>query len=209
MITLLTTRRTVSVQISVLLALVATAAPARGGPIGTLEELSPTPLSLVQDVDFSTFEGLAFFGAATGVLEAVELGTTSGCEASDFFAFTSGNIALIKRTFGVCTFSTKIANAAGAGALAALIFDDGGGGTGGFLPIASTIPALFLTEGAGNFFLTQMASGPVTVSVSVSPVAEPGSLILLGTGAVVMTRRIRRRRPARSRACSGLGMIRS
>ena len=150
MITLLTTRRKVfAVQISILLAVVATAAPVSGGPIGTLEELSPTPLSFVQDVDFSTFEGLAFFGAATGVLEAVELGTTSGCEASDFSAFTSGNIALIKRTFGACAFSTKIANAAGAGAPAALIFDDGGGGTGGFLPVASTIPALFLTEGLG------------------------------------------------------------
>ena len=118
MITLLTTRRKVfAVQISILLAVVATAAPVSGGPIGTLEELSPTPLSFVQDVDFSTFEGPAFFGAATGVLEAVELGTTSGCEASDFSAFTSGNIALIKRTFGACACAGCLPDAEpGAGA---------------------------------------------------------------------------------------------
>lgn len=199
MVTLLTTRRMIPVQISFAIALIASAVPARGGPIGTLEELSPTPISFVQDVDFSTFEGFAFLGAATGVLEAVELGTTSGCEASDFSTFTAGNVALIKRTFGGCVFSTKIANAAGAGALAALIFDDGNGGF-GFLPVPSTIPALFLSESVGNLFLTQMASGPVTVSVSVTPVPEPGSLILLGTGVLSITWRIRRRRPAASRA---------
>ena len=51
---------------------------------------------------------------------------TSGCEPADFPAATAGNIALMQR--GTCPFVQKSQNARGAGAVAALIFNDGGEG---------------------------------------------------------------------------------
>jgi len=52
-----------------------------------------------------------------------EPGSTSGCEASDFPAEVSGNVALIQR--GTCTFQQKAQNAEAAGAVAAIIFNEG------------------------------------------------------------------------------------
>ena len=49
--------------------------------------------------------------------------STSGCEASDFPAATSGNIALVQR--GTCTFVVKIANAKAAGAAGVIVFNEG------------------------------------------------------------------------------------
>ena len=53
------------------------------------------------------------------------LGNTSdsGCEAEDFAGFPAGNIALLQR--GVCTFELKAENAAAAGAVGIVIFNQG------------------------------------------------------------------------------------
>jgi Zn-dependent M28 family amino/carboxypeptidase len=45
------------------------------------------------------------------------------CEADDFAGFPAGNIALIQR--GTCTFQSKAENAAAAGAVGAIIFNQG------------------------------------------------------------------------------------
>ncbi len=50
--------------------------------------------------------------------------TTSGCEAADFAGMPAGSIALMQR--GTCTFGQKTDNAIAAGAVAAIIFNDGG-----------------------------------------------------------------------------------
>ena len=52
--------------------------------------------------------------------------STSGCEASDFDGFTPGNIALIQR--GTCSFRLKAENAEAAGAVGAIIFNEGQAG---------------------------------------------------------------------------------
>ena len=49
--------------------------------------------------------------------------STSGCEASDFAGFPAGNIALLQR--GTCTFEIKAENAAAAGAVGIVIFNQG------------------------------------------------------------------------------------
>ena len=49
--------------------------------------------------------------------------STSGCEASDFAGFPAGNIALLQR--GTCTFELKSENAAAAGAVGAILFNQG------------------------------------------------------------------------------------
>lgn len=49
--------------------------------------------------------------------------STSGCEASDFDDFESGNLALVQR--GACSFLTKAQNAQNAGAAGVIIFNEG------------------------------------------------------------------------------------
>lgn len=49
--------------------------------------------------------------------------SASGCKASDFPAETAGNIALVQR--GTCDFAVKVRNAADAGAVGVVIFNEG------------------------------------------------------------------------------------
>ena len=50
---------------------------------------------------------------------------TSGCEAADFTAAVVGKIALMQR--GGCPFGTKVANAEAAGAVGAIVMNQGNG----------------------------------------------------------------------------------
>jgi hypothetical protein len=93
-----------------------------------LQQVSPTPTEYVFGTDFNTAFGSGL-GDVTAVAEAVDwdlgLGnsSTSGCETGDFAGFTSGNIALLQR--GACLFATKVENAILAGAVGAIIFNQG------------------------------------------------------------------------------------
>jgi Zn-dependent M28 family amino/carboxypeptidase len=49
--------------------------------------------------------------------------SSSGCEAADFAGFPAGNIALLQR--GTCTFELKAENAAAAGAVGVIFFNQG------------------------------------------------------------------------------------
>jgi aminopeptidase Y len=99
----------------------------------TFEIVSPTPQTYVEgpEADYTTMD-YSGSGDVTGTLQAVDLvlppgpaanTSTSGCEESDFDGFTAGNIALMQR--GTCNFSVKVANAAAAGAVGAVIFNEG------------------------------------------------------------------------------------
>jgi Zn-dependent M28 family amino/carboxypeptidase len=81
--------------------------------------------------DFITMEYSAA-GDVTGALQAVDLvlpagpsanTSSSGCEAGDFAGFTAGNVALMQR--GTCSFRLKVDNAEAAGAVGAIIFNEG------------------------------------------------------------------------------------
>jgi Zn-dependent M28 family amino/carboxypeptidase len=78
--------------------------------------------------------------------------STSGCEASDYPADTSGNIALIQR--GTCPFVQKIQAAKDAGAAAVLIFNDGFEGRTDAFEISGVpyvgIPVAMTTSAAGE-----------------------------------------------------------
>lgn len=95
---------------------------------GQLSALSPEAISYEWGVDF-TYMSQTDAGDVTSLVEAVdlELGagntSTSGCETEDFTGFTAGNIALMQR--GACAFQTKAENAAAAGAVGAIIFNQG------------------------------------------------------------------------------------
>ena len=97
------------------------------GP-SALQQTAPGTVTYVQDTDFATFTQ-SDPGDVTASVTAVDLQlglgntSTSGCEAADFAGFPAGNIALIQR--GSCTFELKAENAAAAGAVGIVIFNQG------------------------------------------------------------------------------------
>jgi Zn-dependent M28 family amino/carboxypeptidase len=97
------------------------------GPSG-LQQISPNARTYVEGTDFGVIEQ-SDPGDVTARVTNVDLqfglgnGSTSGCEAADFAGFPAGNIALLQR--GVCTFELKAENAAAAGAIGIVIFNQG------------------------------------------------------------------------------------
>jgi len=97
------------------------------GP-STLEQTAPGAVTYVEDTDYNLLSQTDP-GDVTGSVTAVDLdlglgnASTSGCEASDFAGFPAGNIALMQR--GACSFQLKAENAAAAGAIGAVIFNQG------------------------------------------------------------------------------------
>jgi hypothetical protein len=96
-----------------------------------LFRVSPVPTPYAEGEDFlaMTYTGIA---DVTASVQAVDLtipatpgpsSSTSGCEAGDFAGFVPGKIALIQR--GICTFQVKAQNAALAGAVGVIIFNEG------------------------------------------------------------------------------------
>lgn len=131
--------------------------------------------TLAEGTDFGVMQ-YSDGGTVTGPLVPVEVGTTapstSGCEPSDFTGFPAGGIALVQR--GTCTFATKAANAAAAGAGAVIVLNAAGspegqsvfgtlGGPGTTIPVLST-----------SFTVGQQLAGSAgaTTAVQVSAVSE-------------------------------------
>ena len=97
------------------------------GP-SALQQTAPGTVTYVENTDFAALTH-SDPGDVTAAVWAVDLQlglgntSTSGCEASDFAGFPAGNIALLQR--GTCTFELKAENAAAAGAVGIVIFNQG------------------------------------------------------------------------------------
>ena len=97
------------------------------GP-SALQQTAPGMVTYVEGVDFGPITQ-SDPGDVTAPVTAVDLQlglgntSTSGCEAGDFTGFPAGNIALLQR--GTCTFELKAENAAAAGAVGIVIFNQG------------------------------------------------------------------------------------
>ncbi|MDQ3782063.1 MAG: aminopeptidase, partial [Actinomycetota bacterium] len=93
-----------------------------------LTQNEPDQVTYVEGVDYQVMSQ-SEPGDVTADVTAVDLmlgldnTSTSGCEPEDFEGFPAGNIALIQR--GSCTFQVKAENAADAGAVGVLIFNQG------------------------------------------------------------------------------------
>ncbi len=111
-----------------------------------------------------------FDPSANGVVEGPLVDSGIG-KPGDFPADTAGKIALIQR--GTLRFSEKVANAAAAGATAAIIYNDQPGLFGGDLSEPSAIPALSISQEDGEALLTMMQSEPVSVRLTVLTEAGP------------------------------------
>jgi Zn-dependent M28 family amino/carboxypeptidase len=97
------------------------------GP-SALQQTAPGTVTYTEGVQFGVIDQSDpgdVTAAVTGVDLQLGIGntSTSGCEATDFAGFPAGNIALLQR--GTCTFELKAENAAAAGAVGIVIFNQG------------------------------------------------------------------------------------
>ena len=154
----------------------------------TLAEVSPTARSWVDGTDF-----LVSQFSASGNLMGEEIvptndivfpapggpgSSTSGCEAGDFPASTAGNVALMQR--GTCPFVQKYQNAKTAGAVAALIFNDGFEGRTAPLfitaPVNIGIPTIMTSSDVGRtLFADDAQAGGALVNIVVDATTTPNT----------------------------------
>lgn len=124
-----------------------------------LARVSPAPVTYVQGAEFSSFS-YSGSGDVTAPIVPIDIvnnpaadnTSTSGCEAADFAGFVPGSIALMQR--GTCMFGVKVLNAAAAGAVAAIIFNEGsparmGAYSGTLSAPQKSIPAVSLSYALG------------------------------------------------------------
>jgi Zn-dependent M28 family amino/carboxypeptidase len=153
-----------------------------------IEETAPTAQTFAEGTDYivAQFSAGADVSGAVVPTNDIEIppaggaGTgTSGCEASDFPPETAGGIALMQR--GTCTFVDKYANAKAAGAIAAVIFNDGGDTADREEPLATTstafigIPTVMISNDIGESLLNEAKAGPVTLRIAVDATTTPNT----------------------------------
>jgi aminopeptidase YwaD len=100
-------------------------------------------------------------GEASGILASAGLASANDIEASSL----ASRVALIER--GVNTFQDKVARAAEAEAVAAVIYNNRFGNFSGRLETRSGIPAISVSREMGKALLALMETGEVSVTVSV------------------------------------------
>lgn len=143
---------------------------------------SPNPRAFSEDTEFTTMD-YAGSGDVTAGLVAVDLTlppspvptSTSGCEAADFTGLdVAGKVALMQR--GGCDYAVKVANAAAAGAAAAVIFNEGQVGrtdvVSGTLGSAAPIPAVFTGFAIGSELANGILNGPTGTTGRVKTVTR-------------------------------------
>jgi aminopeptidase YwaD len=95
-------------------------------------------------------------------------------QASDFAGVDArGKVALVER--GAQRFSDKVANAASAGAVGVLVYNDSADAVQGVLADAEPVPAATISGDSGQQLLGMLASGPVSVDFSVDGQTEHAS----------------------------------
>jgi Zn-dependent M28 family amino/carboxypeptidase len=155
------------------------------GP-STLEEISPTERTFAEDTDYIVSQFAASGDLTANVVPTNDIvfpapggpGTsTSGCEPEDFPATTAGNIALMQR--GTCPFVQKYQMAKDAGAVAALIFNDGFEDRTDPLFITSPtdigIPTIMTSSDVGRSLYNEAQSGPVQLHIVVDATTTPNT----------------------------------
>ncbi|WP_329223603.1 M28 family peptidase [Streptomyces sp. NBC_01485] len=144
-----------------------------------LSVLSPTPGD-VQIRALTYTKSTPVRGVTAGLAAVpVDADGTTGCEPGDYAAggFT-GKIALIRR--GGCSFAAKQEQAAAAGAIGAVIYnniDAGYGPLTGTLsdPAAARIPTGGMSKADGERLAADAAQGPVSISFEIRQFQEPRS----------------------------------
>jgi Zn-dependent M28 family amino/carboxypeptidase len=126
-------------------------------------QISPTPTTYINGIDFRI---MSYSGSGNPTAPLAQPANL-GCDASDWAGFPAGRIALVSR--GVCSFRIKTTNAAAAGALAIVIYNNIPGllnGTLGEAEGLAAIPSIGTTQSLGQSLVAQLAGGPVVVNVN-------------------------------------------
>jgi hypothetical protein len=178
-----------------ILALILVFYPAIGTTANIFEITGPISKTYIEYVDYAPF-ALSHMADVTNNLQKVggsELGN-----AADFSGFAATNIALIKR--GTISFHDKVMNAQTAGASAAIIYNNVSGLNYGTLSVSDTnIPSISVSDAVGLELLGYLDQyGYLTVHLNIdtpftNPIPEPGTMMLLGSGLVVLVGYGRRR----------------
>ena len=141
----------------------------------SLSEVSPTVREL--PIDVMTYSPDTPVGGITAPIAVVPVDATPGCEASDFSSQSyTGKIALIKR--GACTFAIKSANAAGAGAVGAIVYNNDTVNPDALVvgtlgsPGATPIPTGGTSLNIGESLATEAAAGEVIVTLDLAELTE-------------------------------------
>jgi Zn-dependent M28 family amino/carboxypeptidase len=145
----------------------------------TFAQTAPAPTTYVDGTDYDLME-CSGSGDVTGEVVPVDLNltppraSTSGCEASDFTAAVVGKIALLQR--GTCSFGQKVTNAQNAGAIGAVVMNQGNGDDPsryslllGTLGTPVTIPAVGVSYATGEGFATGATE---TVRITAQTISE-------------------------------------
>ncbi|MFG3495922.1 M28 family metallopeptidase [Streptomyces sp. NPDC047928] len=138
-----------------------------------LAVVSPAPRDIT--ISAMTYTKSSPVGGTKAALVAAPLDEdgSHGCEPTDFATDTfSGKIALIKR--GGCTFAAKQANAAAAGAIGAIVYNNVEGSLAGTLgsPEAGKIPTGGIGKAEGERLAADLAAGPVEVDLEIRQLQE-------------------------------------
>jgi Zn-dependent M28 family amino/carboxypeptidase len=148
----------------------------------TFAQTAPTPTTYVDGTDYDLME-CAGTGDVTAEIVPVDLAltppraSTSGCEPEDFTAAVVGKIALLQR--GTCPFGQKVTNAQNAGAIGAIVMNQGNGTPEanpdryslvlGTLGTPVSIPAVGVSYFTGEGFAT---GGTTTVRITAQTISE-------------------------------------
>jgi Zn-dependent M28 family amino/carboxypeptidase len=147
------------------------------------ERTAPTPRVYQEDTDFATMD-FSGSGDITGnVVPTNDIqippgptpsSSNSGCQAADYPAETSGNIALVQR--GTCTFGEKAAAAKAAGAIGVIVFNEGQEGrtevVAGTLGGPVTIPVIGTSFDNGKELYDLANAGTTTVHITTHTFSE-------------------------------------
>jgi hypothetical protein len=148
----------------------------------TMEETSPTGQTYTMGTDWNPGRSIGDVTAAVQPVGGIvnpptpSPSSASGCAASDFADFVTGNIALIQR--GTCTFQQKIDNAQAAGASGVIVFNEGNPGRtdafGGTLTDVPSIPVGFTSFSIGDALLSQYNAGSAPmVHLNINAIYKP------------------------------------
>lgn len=147
-------------------------------------QVSPQPTTYENGTDYDLMELSGPGVGVTGEVVPVDINltppraSTSGCDAADFTpGLVSGKVALLQR--GTCGFGVKVANAEAAGAVGAIVFNQGNGTPeanpdrydlfAGTLGAPAGIPAVSVSFATGEAFA---GTSGLVVEISADVVSE-------------------------------------
>jgi len=141
-----------------------------------VQDYSEASRQVVQDApDMASYRASPIILSGHGAVTALLVQAGQG-RPDDFPSNIKGKVALMER--GVLTFQDKVANAAKAGAAAAMVYNNAPGPFQGSMQSRGAIPAIAVSREDGARLLELLDRGSVTVTVTVQVVESPSQNVI-------------------------------